>query len=730
MALERSGGVPARGQALVERVEHGHPLRAQHEVEHLRVRRDPGGIEERGARRTPARAPSGSALARASGRGRLRCGGRWGRSGADLLSEGCTPRSRPPRRGTAARSPAASGRGTGSARSDSQPGARARPQAARRGAARGSWRRRSPVRAVRRAAPRRHASSRAAARAASAAGRGRRGRGRGAGATPRRPAWCCARPGRRSRASSIQTSSRGMPLARKARRRTRCGTRPPCRRGDSGRQSRLDRGLRLAAGSELVDAEPELRNRSPAGELDSGALGHSPGSGARSSTTTGIRRAVFCWVLVVGRPDLRHLLPEALSLSSLGGVRAGRETLSYDLHLDVGVLAQVQVPVRVRGPAALRGDDHVATVVLAEDERPEPRLAALAAPRRQDQDRRVPSPPVAHLTVGLEIAADMLGAEEVLAHPAESTTSFEERSGTTPTLGASVILGARVTQRRRVARPPRGPKESGMRSRRAPWLVIAAAAVLWMLVAAPTASAAPPNPGIVVENGVHAAGLRLRRRDPRAGLRRSRRRHRLDGANSTESRSTSCGRPRRPWAQGAGDHGREPLLLDTRPRQRGERSATWTATASSTSGRCSTTTTSSHAATPSSSSTWSARTTRLAARHGSEAGPPERRRRHRLAERPESRLRQDGNEVVAAWHNGRTGMIGKSYDGTLRTAPRRPASRAWRRSCRSRPSPVLVRLHALERRRHARQQLPVGPVEHGHHRPGAPTARPSAQRWR
>ena len=41
-----------------------------------------------------------------------------------------------------------------------------------------------------------------------------------------------------------------------------------------------------------------------------------------------------------------------------------------------------------------------------------------------------------------------------------------------------------------------------MRSRRAPWLVIAAAAVLWMLVAAPTASAAPPNPGIVVENGV------------------------------------------------------------------------------------------------------------------------------------------------------------------------------------------------------------------------------------
>jgi X-Pro dipeptidyl-peptidase len=26
---------------------------------------------------------------------------------------------------------------------------------------------------------------------------------------------------------------------------------------------------------------------------------------------------------------------------------------------------------------------------------------------------------------------------------------------------------------------------------------------------------------------------------------------------------------------------------------------------------------------------------------------------------------EDGNEVVADWHNGRTGMIGKSYDGTL-----------------------------------------------------------------
>ena len=46
--------------------------------------------------------------------------------------------------------------------------------------------------------------------------------------------------------------------------------------------------------------------------------------------------------------------------------------------------------------------------------------------------------------------------------------------------------------------------------------------------------------------------------------------------------------------------------------------------------------------------------------------PPERRRRHRLAERSEEGLRQERQRgVVAAWHNGQTGMIGKPYDGTL-----------------------------------------------------------------
>ena len=47
---------------------------------------------------------------------------------------------------------------------------------------------------------------------------------------------------------------------------------------------------------------------------------------------------------------------------------------------------------------------------------------------------------------------------------------------------------------------------------------------------------------------------------------------------------------------------------------------------------------------------------------------------------------KDGNLVAASWHNGRTGMIGKSYDGTLANAPPRPASTACRRSCRSRRS--------------------------------------------
>ena len=41
-----------------------------------------------------------------------------------------------------------------------------------------------------------------------------------------------------------------------------------------------------------------------------------------------------------------------------------------------------------------------------------------------------------------------------------------------------------------------------MKTRRATWLAIAAAAVLCVLGAAPTAAAAPPNPGVVVEDGV------------------------------------------------------------------------------------------------------------------------------------------------------------------------------------------------------------------------------------
>ena len=75
---------------------------------------------------------------------------------------------------------------------------------------------------------------------------------------------------------------------------------------------------------------------------------------------------------------------------------------------------------------------------------------------------------------------------------------------------------------------------------------------------------------------------------------------------------------------------------------------------------------------------------------------------------------KDGNEVVADWHNGRTGMIGKSYDGTLANGA---ASTGVEGPHHDRPDLghlLLVRLHALERRRHARQQLPVEPLQHGH----------------
>ncbi len=46
----------------------------------------------------------------------------------------------------------------------------------------------------------------------------------------------------------------------------------------------------------------------------------------------------------------------------------------------------------------------------------------------------------------------------------------------------------------------------------------------------------------------------------------------------------------------------------------------------------------------------------------------------------------DGTPVKATWTTGRTGMIGKSYDGTLANGVAATGVKAWRRSSRSRRS--------------------------------------------
>ena len=146
-----------------------------------------------------------------------------------------------------------------------------------------------------------------------------------------------------------------------------------------------------------------------------------------------------------------------------------------------------------------------------------------------------------------------------------------------------------------------------MTTRRATWLACGAAAVLCVLVAAPTAAAAPQNPGIVVENGVtqpafgYADAIRERvwvESDFDTDM---------DGVADRIAIDIMRPAATVDGLDGAGDHGREPVLLDARPRERVRAQAQdLDGTACSTAGRSSTTTTSSRAATRSCCSTWSA----------------------------------------------------------------------------------------------------------------------------
>ena len=233
---------------------------------------------------------------------------------------------------------------------------------------------------------------------------------------------------------------------------------------------------------------------------------------------------------------------------------------------------------------------------------------------------------------------------------------------------------------------------------------------------------------VVVAGRRHAAGVRLRRCGARSACGSRRTSTPISTASRTGSRWTSSGRKRRTTGL------KVPVIMDASPYYstlgRGNESELQarisTATACSTAGRCSTTTTSSRAATRSCCSTWSARTTRPAAR--------------RRATRPSilsavagidwlngrrPGYDKDGNLVVANWHNGKTGMIGKSYDGTLANGAASTGVDGPVDDRADLGDLELVRLRALERasgstrttRRRSRTRSPT--------RPTGPAARPS-----
>src|SRR6266540_1771908 len=112
-------------------------------------------------------------------------------------------------------------------------------------------------------------------------------------------------------------------------------------------------------------------------------------------------------VVVVGGPDLGHEVPQLFPLRPLGRAGPGPEPVVLDLHLDLGIVAQVQVPVGMALRASLGGHHQVAAAVLAEDERLGALLAAETAGGREDQ-RGDAVPVIALLATGLAVAAHVL----------------------------------------------------------------------------------------------------------------------------------------------------------------------------------------------------------------------------------------------------------------------------------------------------------------------------------
>src|SRR3954452_24072390 len=144
--------------------------------------------------------------------------------------------------------------------------------------------------------------------------------------------------------------------------------------------------------------------------------------GMAQPRTTGVRRARLfsgaleddhgdlpvglLLILVVRRPVADHRLPQAGLLVGRRGPRLRRELVALDLHLDLGVGLEVEVPGGRLGGAALGGDDQVVVAALAVDERRAALLAGLAPGGGEDEDLRA-LPIVADLAVGLLVFTDM-----------------------------------------------------------------------------------------------------------------------------------------------------------------------------------------------------------------------------------------------------------------------------------------------------------------------------------
>src|SRR5271166_424909 len=116
-------------------------------------------------------------------------------------------------------------------------------------------------------------------------------------------------------------------------------------------------------------------------------------------------------VVVVGRPDRRHLPPHLRLFFRRGNPGPCRELVAHDLDADIGVRDQVEIPGRRLVRPALGRHHQVVIAVLLVDQGMPALLPALAARRGEDQRRRT-LPVVPLRAVGLLVPPDVLVSKQ------------------------------------------------------------------------------------------------------------------------------------------------------------------------------------------------------------------------------------------------------------------------------------------------------------------------------